>query len=251
MKHFLTTLLILTWTAGMGQYQWYFKENNIVTDSIVWRTIDTLRQGDRNCKHEWVYSEEHPFNIGCLVLHHGWHCDWDDMCRDAICRKCRMKISQRQQWYQHEVKPPKSEYECLDEDTTTIDCKGWLDLKGSGFIKAIDSLYYDSTKYQPYYMDTSSLSITPRYDTIPVIMLVCDTTRNEGWIDPYQIVRCMSGYEIRKSYSYLGGPDSNNDDFAYAIAIKKIDHKHIKLLDSNKQPLKPEIIVWDWRRRNP
>lgn len=98
---------------------------NVVTDSIVWRTIEVINPGDTDkCKtlrgrykHDWVYSETWAKGdgVGCLVLHHGFHCDWDDRERYAICKDCKRKIHEKQQWYQHSSNPPKSEYEMLDD----------------------------------------------------------------------------------------------------------------------------------------
>jgi len=102
------------------------KSHNVVTDSIVWRTVEVINPGDTDkCKtlnghywHDWVHSETWAKGdgIGCCVYHAGFHCDWDDRERYAICKDCKRKIHEKQQWYQHSINPPKSEYEMLDDE---------------------------------------------------------------------------------------------------------------------------------------
>lgn len=90
----------------------------VVTDSVVWRTVsvDSLNTGKKNCKHDWVYSDTWRAggNMQCCVLHHGEHCDYDDLMRNRICRVCLRKETQREFWYQHRAEPPESEYGKLE-----------------------------------------------------------------------------------------------------------------------------------------
>jgi len=93
----------------------YYNLPDVVTDSIVWITIQVLNVGDVNCKHRWVYSKEvKTSNIGCLVDHKGFHCNWNDMEKYRICKICLRKEHQREKWYQHKNYPKKTEYEVLD-----------------------------------------------------------------------------------------------------------------------------------------
>ena len=117
-------LIIFLSTAVYPQWDYWDNfnlgfENNVVTDSIVWKIveIDTANLGNELCNHDWVYSKTRyakPFS-GCLVMHHGFHCDYNDKVRDRICRKCMRKETEREFWYQHRVTPDKTEYELLEE----------------------------------------------------------------------------------------------------------------------------------------
>ncbi len=95
------------------------RPNSVVTDSVVWRTVrvDSLNLGRAKCEHDWVYSEAWRAggNTMCGVLHNGFHCDYDDMMRNRICKKCLRKETQREFWYQHREKPPQTEYEKLEK----------------------------------------------------------------------------------------------------------------------------------------
>ncbi len=64
-------------------------------------SVDSFNLGDEDCEHEWVYSKEWRAggNMGCLVMHHGGHCSWDESMRDRICEKCLRKERQREVWY--------------------------------------------------------------------------------------------------------------------------------------------------------
>lgn len=138
MKYFLmlVTLMFLfgnlfsqqTYSISKEDYQLFIEDMDIiksqitiasdvvVTDSIVWRSTDTLNVGDENCNHEWVFSDEERAGGSnfCLVNHNGWHCSYDDKVRYGICKKCLRKERFREQWYQSIFVPPKTEYEVLD-----------------------------------------------------------------------------------------------------------------------------------------
>lgn len=129
-------------------------------------------------------------------------------------------------------------------------------------------------------VDTTDISFTTRSliddkqnDTIPIIMLVCDTTIDSvsaiflkeafvtdpiQWMvlireyKPFQSDRIyfLYGYEVREKYYYIGGPDAEPGQMMVnAMAIRKTEYIHVKYLDNNKQPLKPEIVVWDSKER--
>lgn len=98
-----------------AQYQ------EVITDSIVWITtdIDSSNLGDRNCRHDWVYSEavDANANLHCGVLHvAGEHCEFHDRFRERICRKCKRYEVQREKYFQHVRKPEKTEFEQLKEE---------------------------------------------------------------------------------------------------------------------------------------
>ena len=92
-----------------------------VTDSIKWVVTDTTFEGDCKCEHDWVYGEPDIAGYGfatysCLVYHPpGQHCDFNNDVREKICRHCLRSEIEREQWYQHLVAPPKSEFEKLKE----------------------------------------------------------------------------------------------------------------------------------------
>lgn len=92
-----------------------------VTDSIKWVSTDTTFEGDCKCEHDWVYGEPDIAGYGfatysCLVYHPpGQHCDFNNDVREKICRHCLRSEIEREQWYQHFVAPPKSEFERLKE----------------------------------------------------------------------------------------------------------------------------------------
>ena len=74
-----------------------------VTDSIKWVSTDTTFKGEPDCGHDWVY---HP---------PGQHCNLYSDVREKICRHCLHGETEREQWYQRFVAPPKSEFELLKE----------------------------------------------------------------------------------------------------------------------------------------
>lgn len=92
-----------------------------VTDSIKWVSTDTTFEGDCKCEHDWVYGEPDiaGYNFAthsCLVYHPpGQHCDFYNDVREKICRHCLRSEIEREQWFQHYVVPPKSEFERLKE----------------------------------------------------------------------------------------------------------------------------------------
>ena len=114
------------------------------------------------------------------------------------------------------------------------------------------------------------------FDTIPVMLMVCDTSSyteltkmcDTIWsVDGYSVVwhglvqvykykyddriYWINGYQVRKAYTYWGGPDTEPGQMmVHAIAVRRTEYKHIKYLDAKKQPIKPEIVVWDYRRRH-
>ena len=121
MKHIITLivfLICLNVQAQDSHFEWYGSINNIVTDSIIWQTTEVLSKGDSECLHEWAYSDEWRSggNNGCLVMHYGWHCSWDDGMRNRICKACLRKEEQREQWYQHKYIRPETEYEKLEKE---------------------------------------------------------------------------------------------------------------------------------------
>lgn len=101
-----------------GEFFWDAFEF-VVTDSIVWRTIsaDGSHLGDENCQHEWVYSNtwRAGYAKGCLGLHHGFHCPYDDQMRNRICGKCFRKETQREFWFQTQQEHIETEYEKLEK----------------------------------------------------------------------------------------------------------------------------------------
>jgi hypothetical protein len=103
-------------TSGYGSID-FFQRDNVVTDSIIWYETSTARIGDTLCKHNWVYGNNTTASpmYGCLVLHHGFHCSYDDGIRDKVCKKCGRLVTEREQWYQHRQPPPKSEFQITNE----------------------------------------------------------------------------------------------------------------------------------------
>ncbi len=125
--------------------------NGVVTDSVVWRTVevDSLNIGNGNkflCgsreevlqivrenpydmfpiyrytvedryNHEWVYSETWRTNDGRYDLvyrnNDGFHRGWDDLMRSRICKRCLRHEIQMEFWYQHRRVNPETEYEKL------------------------------------------------------------------------------------------------------------------------------------------
>lgn len=76
-----------------------------------------------------------------------------------------------------------------------------------------------------------------QYDTIPVIMLVCDTTIH-GKLLPYEIpnVFWIRGFMIKEEVQLKGLLTDENPVFKQTIGY----------LDKNKKPL--NLVVWDSRR---
>ena len=87
----------------------------------------------------------------------------------------------------------------------------------------------------------------PTYDTIPVIMLVCDTApsmypgigiiiTDEGYSNKVYWIR---GYEVRTVHCCVNGNTSN-----LAYYQPENYYLHHKYLNSNKEALKPSVVVW-------
>ncbi len=99
----------------------------VVTDSIVWVSLDTLHAerpvahiGPRNDVpvygvhwHHWVYGDSTRAGGFCAVMHNGAHCDDADIVRTRICRECLLSIRERERWYQHRVELGHSEFDSL------------------------------------------------------------------------------------------------------------------------------------------
>ena len=113
-----------------------------------------------------------------------------------------------------------------------------------------------------FYQDTTSSGIAtkkfiiPNYDTIPVIILVCDTVTVNT---PYpshklsihgNLVAWINGYEVREGIKYWGGADPNGNGLVPAIAINKTRYEHVKYLDLDKKPLENNIVVWITKNRS-
>ena len=95
----------------------------------------------------------------------------------------------------------------------------------------------------------NDFTITPRQDTIRVLMLVCDTM---GWphtsigsvipsaqaYNEGRVVWWQYGYEVPVLYERGGMGQLWVDKDGYVIALKPI------YLDQNKKPLPKNIIVW-------
>lgn len=97
-----------------------FDYGKVITDSVVWELtdVDSLNMGDTTCDHIWEYSEVNtvkPSNIGCLVMHNGFHCSWRDGVQSRICSDCLRKETWQEQWYQHRYIPSETEYEKLEK----------------------------------------------------------------------------------------------------------------------------------------
>ena len=101
-------------------FSWpYENTGSVVVDSIVWKTVsvDSQNLGDKDCEHIWTHSATWRAggNAGCLVMHWGSHCSWDDSMRDRICSQCTRKETQREFWYEHRKKHIETDYEKLEK----------------------------------------------------------------------------------------------------------------------------------------
>jgi hypothetical protein len=86
-------------------------------------------------------------------------------------------------------------------------------------------------------------------DTVPIIMLVCDTSRKEyetipqrgiikSYFDVNNSVHWSFGYEVRSGAYGCCDPLDN------MVAKYYWFYTHLEYLDENKKPLSPSIIVW-------
>jgi len=120
------SLIVIGGNSTIFKYSIPFFENNVITDSIIWKTVDVYNVGNKKCNHKWIYSESKHIQsyegIGCLVLHNGFHCDWDDLIRNRICEKCLRKEKQREFWYEHIKKKAKTAYQMLDQKLKERKC---------------------------------------------------------------------------------------------------------------------------------
>ena len=94
---------------------WFVQE--VATDSVVWKLETVNRLGDSTCAHKWVKGKTYRAGgvWGCTVLHAGLHCSYDDQARPQVCRTCGRNETWREQWYQHVVVRPKTEYEVIED----------------------------------------------------------------------------------------------------------------------------------------
>lgn len=119
MKRIIFSILLLSCFCYGEDVMKFFDFGYVITDSVIWRTVevDSNNLGVDTCKHKWVYSETWRAggDRGCLVLHYGFHCSWDDRMRNKICKKCHRKETQREFWYQHRAEHVETEYEKLDK----------------------------------------------------------------------------------------------------------------------------------------
>ena len=72
----------------------------------------------------------------------------------------------------------------------------------------------------------------PPLDTIPCIMMVCDTNSmrvNEYYLHENIMVWWQKGYDVREKYYYM-------ED--------EVDYIHLYYLDSDKKRLSKNIVVW-------
>jgi hypothetical protein len=101
--------------------------------------------------------------------------------------------------------------------------------------------------------EVTSKEMKPKYDTIPVIMLVCDTAIYEFGVvrtkgeyvqhyEPNYSATWKNGYEVSEKY----WPYHPN----YMVFNEQQSVRHIKYLDSDKKPLGNNIIVWDTKNRS-
>src|ERR1039457_253405 len=97
----------------------------------------------------------------------------------------------------------------------------------------------DEFKPGVYSVNYATHTDKPTYDTIPVIMLVCDTSMGNVF-DNYQLwVYGKKGYEIR-----LVNPNGDYVRTNLAIYIPVTTYSHVEYLDADKHPLSKSIIVW-------
>lgn len=106
--------------AFLNEVMRFYNIPKCITDSVKWVVIDTLSIGNyKHCDHSFAYSSKDIFDnltsmTSCSVYHgEGCHCDLDNQKRKAICRKCKLHISEEEITYQHTIPVAKSEYELL------------------------------------------------------------------------------------------------------------------------------------------
>lgn len=127
MKTQLTIILFLVCMAGMGQFwtQGTSEYDQVITDSVVWRTIEVVNKGDTAaCKtlrgkyhHDWVYSEGwRKKGRGVVLLTMLAFIVIGTM--NNVTEYAEIvdeKELQEEFWYQHRKPHVESEYELLDE----------------------------------------------------------------------------------------------------------------------------------------
>ncbi len=124
------------------------------------------------------------------------------------------------------------------------------------------SLNKDSTKYIGYLKGKAIDSMgsilyeeKEKYDTIPVVMFVCDTSKgfqienivdsSDGEVYLYGTANQDNklywrfGWSVRQFSGYR-----NANTGTYAVYISEPVYTSIQYLDDKKQPLIPSIIVW-------
>src|ERR1039457_6657656 len=112
----------------------------------------------------------------------------------------------------------------------------WLDV--FNFVNTVKPKQ-DEFKPGVYSVNYATHTDKPTYDTIPVIMLVCDTSMGNVF-DNYQLwVYGKKGYEIR-----LVNPNGDYVRTNLAIYIPVTTYSHVEYLDADKHPLSKSIIVW-------
>jgi hypothetical protein len=107
--------------------------------------------------------------------------------------------------------------------------QGGIGYPTSGLIDT--SFYIMNGRWVKYEVD----AIKSNYDTVKVIMVVCDTARVHGsayW---------QYGYEVRKKRS---NDEGQIDPYFYFGHIETFRWEHIEYLDKNKKQLSKNIIVW-------
>ncbi len=121
-KTLLIIAIILAANSLKSQVYYDFpieKTQEVIVDSIVWKIVevDSLNLGKEGCDHAWSYSDEWRAggNMGCLAMHYGSHCSYDDRMRDRICSQCFRKETQREFWYEHTKKHIETDYEKLEK----------------------------------------------------------------------------------------------------------------------------------------
>lgn len=115
----------------------------------------------------------------------------------------------------------------------------FITLKDGGTVRIIDS----------------SDTILPNYDTIMVVMLVCDTSTYKPFAKysdskPKHITIQRYDYEVKWMYGYSVREKHNTDEHSidpYEVAgyVSRDYYIHKFYLDIEKQPISPNIIVWN------
>jgi len=103
----------------------------------------------------------------------------------------------------------------------------------------------------------------PEYDTIPVILLVCDTSKSYGYYDYYGRIkwnyryetRWQFGLEVREKHNTIEGVFDPYFSTCYDETGKKVDcyhdyWKHIKFLNEHGYEFPKNILIWDYKPIN-